>query len=140
LFVLDIIGKLEADVAVSNLPNLIANEVPDCLAEKCLERPDMTRFEAVQAPEDAQNRFLNQVLRLVRAARELRETSVSPAAQRRNASFDQHLDGSPVTLVRALQQLERRLDLLGSVVCTALLVAHIGLVAFLYSFGSLSMP
>ena len=91
---------------MAHLANLIANEVSDGLSKKCLKRTDVTRFERVESSEDAQHRLLDQILGLILAPCKLRQTSMGPAAQRRNASLDQYIDGRAVAFMRSLQQLE----------------------------------
>jgi hypothetical protein len=87
----------------------------------------MPRFERVESPEDTQDRLLDEVFSLVLAPGVLRQATMSPATQRRDASLNQHIDGRSVALMRARQQLESRLDVLRiSVIRTPLLVAHFG--------------
>jgi hypothetical protein len=56
---------------------------------------------------------------------------MGPAAQRRNASLDQYIDGRAVAVMRSLQQLESRLDVVRLFLLSPLLVAHSPLITLL---------
>ena len=93
----------------SNPANLVPNAVDDRLPEIRLHRADVPRLECVEAAQDVQHGFLDQVARVQRTSCRRRKATMGKAPEARNRPLKQCFDGQPVSFSGLDDQLNGRL-------------------------------
>src|SRR5437762_760893 len=92
------VGQFRRRRTTSESSRFVANAIEHRLTQIRLERAFVTGIELIQPAERIDDRVLNEILGIERAPRGRRQSSASPAAQRRQAAREQAVERAAVPL------------------------------------------
>jgi len=93
--------------AAADAPMLVANAVPDRLAQIRRERPLTLRLESIQPPERAHDDVVDQVGRVGTRAGPSRKTAVGPAADLRQVHAKERVERARFAAARRAEETPR---------------------------------